>query len=652
MQPAGDTNRVAHFGVFQVDLRTGELTKHGIRLKLQTQPFRLLELLLEHSGELVTREQVRNRLWPADTYVDFDNSLNAAVSKLREALNDNPASPRFVETVPRRGFRFVAPVQFNSGSAAAPPTAPEPSLSSAAPVHEPPFAEHRREPVTAPAAGAPQIARNHWYWIAGLVMVLAVGALAPRLIARFASRPVAHARLMLAVLPFESLSSGHETEYFVTGLSEEMITKLGSLQPARLGVISRASVIQYKQARKSIQEIGHELNVQYVLEGSVREMGSRVRISMQLSQVADQTQLWSQSYERNLADVFAIQSDVARQVANALALRLLPNEQAALERAATDNMSAYEEYLRGRYYWNQRTQEGLARCLTHFQNAVNADPNYALAQAGLADCYNLNGGYALLPPGDAFPRAKRAAQTAIELDDSLAQGHTALGFALLYYDWNWAEAELEFKRAIELNANYVLARVSYAQLLRALNRLDEADTQLRLAHDVDPMDRVGENYRGWIEFTRRRYARATEIFRGTVASYPSWSSAYISLGYGLAQERKFDESLAALQKARLYSADAPSALEAYGYVAALAGKKEEARAILQQLQAVGRTRRVSSYDIAMIYAATNEQEQAFRWLDRAITERDPWMIWLGVHPEWDALRSDPRFSRLLTRLNL
>ncbi|MGH9795194.1 MAG: winged helix-turn-helix domain-containing protein [Candidatus Acidiferrales bacterium] len=625
------------FGVFELDVDRAELRKHGLRIKLQDQPLQVLALLLEKPGEVVTREELRRRLWPADTFVDFDNGLNAAVNKVREALNDLRANPRFVETVPRRGYRFVAPVQ-----TALPPTAgaalPPSTMMARGSTAAPGLTELPRIPP------APRVSRKNWtlLTLAAVLLPLASAFAAWRF---FAPTDVKLSRrIMLAVLPFQNLTNNTEHDYFIAGLSEEMITKLGSLQPERLGVIARGSVLPYKG--KSVREVGRDLNVQYILEGSVRGMGNRVRISIQLVQVSDQTHLWAQNYERDLADIFAIQSDVARQVAGNLALKLVPDQQAALDRAATDVMAAYEEYLRGRYYWNLRTEEGLSRCRPHFEKAIAADPQYAVAYAGLADCYNLNGGYAILAPNDAFPKAKQAARKALELDSSLAPAHAALGFALLYHDWNAAEAEMEFRRAIELNPNYVFTRLSYAQLLRAQNRLDEAETQLRLACEVDPMDRVGQSYSGWVAFSRQRYAQASEIFRSTIANHPNWPSAYVSLAYALAQEAKLTEALAALDRARLLSADSPSALEAYAYVAALAGKKDDARRIIGQLIALSGSRRISAYNMAMIYVALGEPDSAFSWLERALEARDPWLIWLGTHPEWNPLRSDPRFARL------
>ncbi len=640
--PGASGGQVFRFGVFQADARSGELFKHGLRIRLQDQPFQVLLALIESPGEVVTREDLRKRLWPDNTYVDFDHSLNIAINKLRDALGDAAGNPRFIETLSRRGYRFLAPVQ--------------------ATAEDPPAAT--RSSGTAPPPPSPgRTAAGGWtraVILATALLAALAGArwLAPRILG--SGPPRQPHRQMLAVLPFENLTQDAGQEYFINGLTEEIIAQLGRMRAARLGVIARTSVQQYRGAQKPVAQIGRELNVDYVLEGSVRLMrarpgqhpADRVRIAVQLVKAADQVQLWSEQFEREVADVFAIQTDVARRVADSLALELLPAEEAALGRAATADMAAYEAYLRGRFYWNRRTEEDFLKGVVYFEDAIRRDPKYAQAYAGLADCYNLLGGYGFQPAVRAFPQAQAAAARALELNPALAEAHASMAFTQFYFEWNSAGAEQSFRRAIELNPNYAPARQWHGEFLHATGRLEEAAAELRRALELDPFSPAINDDLGWVLLSQGKVRPAAEQFRATLQLDPRWPSAHLSLSFALAREGHFAEALAQVERARELVGDSMAVVEGRGYAHALAGRKAEAERAARTLETRRRTAHISAYNLALIYTALGRKEQALRVLETGLQQREIWLVWLKTHPEWDGLRDEPRFAEILKRIRI
>lgn len=573
-------SRVVRFGAFEVDVRAGELRKHGMKIKLQEKPFQILTLLLEQPGEVATREQLRQKLWPADTFVDFDRSLNTGVRKLREALSDSAENPRFVETLPRRGYRFMVPIE-------------------------------------------------------------RLGRLSP---------PTG--KITLVVLPFENMSADPEQEYFSDGLTEEMITQLAGLYPQRLGVIARTSAMHYKGRDTTIDQVSRELGVDYVLEGSVRHAGDRVRISAQLIQVGDQTHLWAESYERDLADVFAIQSEVAGRVAHSLEVELLPTQQGALARAPTTIPAAHEAYLKGRYFWHKFAGEGFRKSCEYFEQAIERDPAYGLAYAGLAEAYTTLGFFSVLPPKEAFPRAKEAARKALEIDETIVEAHGSLGISSLFFDWDWSASERHFKRAIELAADYGLARLRYGLLLMALERLEEALTQEKRALELDPLSLLINWVVGWVFYCQRQYDQAAEHCCKTLELDPNFIMAHWQLGRTYLQETMYEEAIKEFQKAVDLSGRNPAHIAALGHAYAVAGKKGEARKILEELKGQSKQRYVPSYAVATVYTGLGEKEQALEWLGKASEERFGWLVFLNVEPIFDNLRPDPRFEELLRRVGL
>src|SRR2546429_412815 len=457
------------FGVFDVDPESGELRKAGVDINLPPQPAKVLVLLATRAGQLITREELRQQIWGKETFVDFEHGLNSCIKQIRAALDDHPESPRYIETRPRRGYRFIAPVQEVSAHAVTP---------------------------GAPSEGLPTTAlriRPRRYSIAIVALVLAL--FATGYFARFASPRHAVSpgdKIMLAVLPFENLTGDPRQEYLSDGLTEEMITQLGRMHPERLGVIARTSAMQYKNTQKGMDQIGRELGVAYVLEGSLRRAGDHVRVSAQLIQVRDQTHLWAESYERDLRDILALQNDVAQAIARQIEIKLTPQQQARMARARSIDPRVYEFYSKGRYFWNKRSEEGYRRAIQYFQQAIARDSEYAPAYAGLADAYALLGSMpnVELPRSEAMPRARAAALKALELDDSLAEAHTSLAFVRMHFDWDWPGAEREFVRALQLNPGYATAHHWYAFWLIAQGRAEDALQEIRAAQRLDPLSLI------------------------------------------------------------------------------------------------------------------------------------------------------------------
>jgi len=527
--------------------------------------------------------------------VDFEHSINIAVKRLRDSLSDSADNPRFVETLARRGYRFIAPV--------------EPTVA---------IRESPRD------------------WATGR---------------KIAKRP--GERIMLAVLPFENLSGDPKQEYFSDGLTEEMITRLGGLKPAQLGVIARTSVLQYKRDPRAIDQVGQELGVDYVLEGSVRRQGNRVRVCAQLIQVSDQAHLWAASYDRELSSILALQSEVAGAIVDEIQIRLSPQQRASLASVGPIDPEAYETYLEGRYYWNKRTVEDLWKAIQYFQRATRLAPDFGPAQAGLSDAYAflpaVAGGIAT-PPGVAQGPAKEiarlareAALRALKIDDTLAEAHTSLGAVKAYCDWDWLGAEAEFKRAIELNPRSSEAHRQYGWFLSIVGRHDDAIAEAERARKLDPLSLNANNDLGVAYCFARLYDRAIEQLRKTLELEPRFFRCYLFLAASHASMGMYEEALAEVQKAE-------AAPEIIAYGLALTGKMVQAREILAQAIET-RVREASGIFVALCCDALSERDRAFEWLEKAYGNRQWHISWLKVFPPLDSLRPDPRFQDLIRRVN-
>ena len=628
------------FGVFELDLRAGELRKHGLRVRLQEQPFQVLATLTEHPGEVVTREELQKKLWPADTFVDFDHGLNKAISKIREALSDSAESPRFVETVARRGYRFLAEVKVaDVATVRSPELATLPHLK----------AEVGDRPDLAGKAAMPKHLLSSLGWkISAFVLLLLVASLAAW---KFHSwnRPPLVIR-SLAVLPLESLSSDASQDYFADGMTDELISDLGQISALR--VISRTSVMAYKHARKPLPEIARELNVDAVVEGTVLRSGDRVRITAQLIEASSDKHLWSQSYEGELRDTLALQNQVARAIADQIRINVNPQEQAALKNVKVVNPQAYESFLKGRYFWNKRTADGLKVALAYFSQAIDEDPKYAQAYPGLADTYSLLGDwqYAVMTPKEALPKAKAAAIKALELDSTLGEAHNSLAFCLDGFDWDFDSAGKEFRRAIELNPGYATAHHWYAWHLSLLGRYDEAIVEMRKAENLDPLSLIINADLAELLVLAHSYDESIRQSRKTIEMDPTFALAHNQLGQAYLQKQMHDEAIAELQKAVQLSAGSPTCIANLARVYAASGKRSEAAKLLSDLKKRSNPGYSHASEIAVIYAALGDKNQAMTWLEKGYEERfNPGVL---LRPGFDPLRSDPRFQDLVRRIGL
>ncbi len=631
---------LVRFGAFDVDLRSGELHKDGVKIKLQEQPFRLLALLLEHPGEVVTRDELRHRLWPEDTFVAFDDGLNTAIKKLRDALGDSAEKPRLIETLPKHGYRFILPV-----------TTIATELSS-------------EFSAQAPGAGSRILRHPLWRNVRSwsrsrTVLPLAIGAAALLLVAYLVRPPVGpqakpgSGKIMLAVLPFENLSGDPEQEFFSDGMTEEMITQLGGLQPAKLGVIARSSAMQYKHADKSINEVGRELGVQYVLEGSVRKAGDRLRITAQLIQVVDQTHMWAQTYDLDVRDVLAIEGDVARAIADEIRLKLTTEEQQRLAAARRPDSEAFELYLNGRYF-SHRGLDGMPPAVENFQRAVAKDPDYALAYSGLADAYIVQVFWGWESPEQALERAKAAAEKALALNSSLAEAHASLANVKLY-SWDFRGAEQEFRRALELNPSYANAHHWLSHCLVALGRMDESLAETNRALIFDPLDLSIQTHLGWHHYFAREYDQAIAPIRKALESDTNSRRSRVGphaiLGAVYEQKGMYDEAIANFRDAVGQSGGIPVYIAQLAHAQATSGNKAEALRLLEELKRP-KHKYVPAEEIAAVYAALGQKETAFQWLEQAYQIRSASLINLKVDPRFDSLRSDQRFSDLVRRIGL
>jgi TolB-like protein/Flp pilus assembly protein TadD len=453
----------------------------------------------------------------------------------------------------------------------------------------------------------------------------------------------------IAVLPLANLSGDPEQEYFADGMTEELITNLGKISALR--VISRTSVMRYKKTEKPLPQIARELGVDGIVEGSVLRVGDRVRITAQLIQAEQERHLWAESYERDLRDILALQSEVARAIASEIKVRLTPQEQTRLASARPVNPDAHEAYLKGRYFWNKRTEEGLKKGIDFFGQALEKDPAYALAYTGLADCYYLLADYRFVPWKEAYPRAKGAATKALELDETLAEAHTSLALIKDRYEWDWPGAEREFKRAIELNPNYATAHHWYSNYLEEMGRHDEAIAEIKRAQQLDPLSLIINAVVGLRFRSARRYDEAIEQLRKTLEMDPNFAMAHFLLGGVYKQKGQYESAIAEYQKGRSASGGSVHLLAALGRAYAAAGKRRKALKILGELKELSKRRYVSASFVASIYVALGEKDQALEWLEKGYRDRDAAMVGLNWVPTFDPLRSDPRFEDLLRRMN-
>lgn len=610
-------------------MRTGELRRNGVSLGLQPQPAKVLVLLASVPGEVVSRQELAQRVWGTETFVDFEQGLNFAISQIRHALQDDAEHPRFIETLPKRGYRFIARVEH----------VPELHVHVAGGVSE-----------TAESHGLPASLRRwrkSWRIAAGagallLLVILAAYLRAPRGSTVAATGPIQS----VAVLPFANLSSDPLQEYFSDGLTDEVITELARIGGLR--VISRTSVGGYKGTRKHAPDIGQELRVDAIVEGTVERVSDRVRIRAQLIRTATDEHLWAASYDRDVNDLLQLEADVASDIARQIG-HVAVNPQ---KRNRPVSLAAHEDYLRGRYYWNKRTEAGLRKGIEYFQKAIEQDPNYALPYSGLADSYIMLANWNFAPPGEVYPKAKAAARKALELDEQLAEAHTSLAYVTLLYDWDWQGADQRFRQAIALNPNYASAHHFYSICLMSAGRHAEAQAEIQRALELDPLSLIINSVHGWIYYEGRQYQQAVDQYNKTLEMDPGYVPTLLLLGTGYTRLGENSKAITQFEKARAAGGENGAVLSGLAQAYALSGQRTEARKILRRLERPSSSTFVSPWELALVYAALGDRAKAVQALERAADERVGWVVRLGVEPAFDSLRSEPQFERLRRRIGI
>jgi TolB-like protein/DNA-binding winged helix-turn-helix (wHTH) protein/Tfp pilus assembly protein PilF len=646
--------RVVRFGLFEVDLDANELRKKGVRLKLQDQPQSLLRILLEHPGAIVTRDDLRNRLWKPGTYVEFDHSLNTAMMRLREALGDSSENPTFIETLPRKGYRFIAPVH-EVEREIQPPKQPEQTILSPCPAELPETTQPPRPGIRAiPNSTIRQVSLSRAL-LAGLIIVaLLIGGL---YLYMFKSNPGygpsgTKQITSIAVLPMENLSGDTNQDYFADGMTDELIASLARISSLR--VISHTTAMDYKGTHESLEKIAHDLHVDAVVEGTVLRSGNRVRITAELVQISTDRHLWADTYESQMDDVLTLQNQVATAIVRQIRIKLTPQDKESLAAAHPVNSEAFEDYLKGRYYWGKRSEDALDKAIHYFQSATEKDPNYALAYAGLADCYGILGAAIVgtVPTSEVAPKAQVAADKAVKLDPTLAETQTALATVQFNYDWNWKAAEAGFQRAIQLNPSYATAHQRYSLYLMAMGRTEESLAEMNCARALEPLSLSMNFSLGWRLYMAHRYDDAIVQLINTIEMDPTYLLAHIVLGQCYEQKGRYVDAISELQKASALAPNSPPVLAALGHVYAVSGKRVEALQLLAELKSQSAHRYVSPFYVALIYAGLDDHEQAMIWLNKSYEDRSNNTVFLNEVPQFDNLRSEPEFQNLRHRIGL
>lgn len=652
-QPAKISDRLKFGEDCELDIAAGELRRSGRLLKLERIPMELLILLIDQRGRLVDRQQIVEKIWGKDVFLDTDNSINAAVRKIRQVLRDDPANPRFVQTVTGRGYRFIATVRTEDAPAAVVEPDSPPLKEDEKPGHAGDPLPQDHDTTSRPRS----IARLHRWMVGAAIAIVLLAGLATYIgWSRLRSRHQAPvARVVLAVLPFENLTGDSSEDYFSDGMTEEMIAQVGRLDPQHLGVIARTSVMFYKHSNKPLEQIGRELGAQYVLEGSVRRDSDKVRITAQLIQMKDQTHLWSHQYDRSLSNLLALEGEIAQEIADEIQVTLGDNsknsEAPRKPELSPEQFGAYDLYLKGQYFLNKRSGEGFLQAIHYYQQAIARNPNYAPAYAGLADAYALLGGYSGEPQTEFMAKARAAAVRALELDDTLAEGHTALALVVQNYDWDWQTAEKEYRRAIELNPNYSTAHHWYAEHLAFLGRFDEALRESEQARRLDPLSLIIAADHAVILYYARRYDDAIRELQAVMDMDPAFSRAGIIV-HAYVQKGLIAPALALSEKRRPAGGDTIWFLSEEANLYGRAGRPAEARRALARLLELNRRQPIDAGAVIWAYLGIGDKEQAFTWLEKAYTQHSNSLTTLKVEPGFDPLRNDPRFQDLMRRVGL
>jgi TolB-like protein/DNA-binding winged helix-turn-helix (wHTH) protein/Tfp pilus assembly protein PilF len=621
-------SHVVHFADFSLDLQTAELRRNGTKTVLQDQPFQLLTTLLESPGELVTREELIKKLWPNGTFVDFDQSLNKAVGRLREVLGDSAEQPRFIETLPRRGYRFIGPV---TETRPIPPSRPT----------------HVPNVLHSPTQSGQGKHLLSWYWW----VVVAIGVVCLGLYLWLYTAKNVSSIQSVAVLPLENLSGDPSQEYLSDGITDEITTALARLSGPK--VISRTSTMQYKGTHKSVPEIARELNVGAVVEGSLQRSGDQVRVRVQLIRGATDQHLWADEYDRNVSDVFGLESHIARDIAQHIQLQVSGKPRQELARIHPINPQAFQDYLQGRHYWALRNKDGVLKAIEYFERAIQQDPNDARSYAGLAHCYLVLPFLTDLSSSDAFDKAKDATGKALMLDASVPEAHLANAQILLYHDWNFPAAEKEFRQTLDLNPNYSTAHQWYAELLSLLGRHQEAIREENTALTLDPLSTIIHHELAGMLRDAGRYDEAIDVYRKTLKLNPQFYTAYWEMSWALRRQGNILESIHALQAGaegivQEYNLN-PAVIPAINGLETAYSTGGRPGYFRQSLKVHAYNPRPSFY-LARDHAQLGDLDAAIAELTRSYQKHDVEALWMFTDPELDPLRSDPRFQRLISAI--
>jgi TolB-like protein/DNA-binding winged helix-turn-helix (wHTH) protein/Tfp pilus assembly protein PilF len=636
--------RRTRFGAFEVDLHAGELRKHGIRLKLQDQPFHVLAVLLEHAGDVVTREDLRQKLWPADTFVDFDTGLNSAIKKLRDVLADSAEEPRYIETLPRRGYRFIAEVEN-----VVPPAPLDAWVQSRKlPLEEEEKGLRAKRPADVDVRPTGTSRARLWLVLGGVagLALIAITYVIPRGHTGHTTQTKIRS---LAVLPLSNLSGDSTQEYLADEMTEELCGRLARIHELR--VISRTSVMRFKGTKLSGPEIARTLGVDAIVEGSVIRQGSRIRVHAQLIRSSTDEHLWSDEYDGELGDVLALESEVAQSIARRVEVKVTGEERARLVTARHVSPEVYQSYSKAEEEFSHSSNRAeFEQSVANFEATIGKDANFAPAYVGLAKAYERLGSVRVGgPPRETHPKMMSAARKAIELDPDLAAPHVLLA-AVYQKEWQWSDAEAEFQRALELNSNDAGAYAGYAKWLLCQGRMDEALAWAQRARDLDPLGAADDLLgfpgimKGWILFHARRYDEAIAELRRDDPDH--WY-----LGMALIANGQPDEAITVLEKA-LGDDRSPAVMGVLVRAYAHAGRRKEALRLLDELKQRQQKSYVPAAPLVNAYLGLGDNEQAFVWLEKAYEEESNLLQLLKVHPYFDPLRDDPRFTDLLHRVGL
>jgi TolB-like protein/DNA-binding winged helix-turn-helix (wHTH) protein/tetratricopeptide (TPR) repeat protein len=641
MPDATQAPAVRRFGAFEVNLQSGELRKSGMRLRLSGQPLQVLAVLVQRSGEVVTREELQSLLWPADTFVDFDHGLNNAVARIREVLDDSSESPRYVETVPRRGYRFIAPL-----TEAAPPRGPSVPELTLVPAEV--ASGQASGPSVVPVTRRAVSSRLLVLGGVAVLAVLAAGAVLYQ--GRRAPGTPQQAVKSLAVLPLKNLSGDPSQEYLADGMTEELIGRLSMIRGLR--VISRTSVMQFKDSHMSAPEIAKALHVDALVEGSVIREAGRVRVHAQLIRAATDEHFWSETYDRELGDVLGLESEVARSIAEKVEVAATGAERGRLVAARHVSPEVYESYLKGKFALRNNDAAEIEEGVAYFEDSIRKDATFAPAYVGLANAHELLGSTFVggAPVQEERQKAIDAARKALELNAGLSEAHDLLA-EVLWKQWQWAEAESEYKRALELNPNDAIAHGGFSHWLLSRGRTEEALAWGQRSRELDPVAVSGDGI-AWTLFLARRYDDALRELRSVLAVRPNDVTALWHLGFVMIAKGQPEEAVPSLEKTVSITHRSPGSLELLATAYAHSGRRMEALRLIDELKQRQRTSYVPASAFLNPYLALGDYDHAFFWFERAYREKSAILLWLKVHPFFDPVRDDPRFQDLVHRVGL